>query len=343
MIIDAIAKVVNRQDLTEAEMVAAMDQIMEGKATGAQIGGFLVALRMKGETVEEITGAAKVMRAKCKPVRLANGQGPLVDTCGTGGDGLGTFKVSTVSAFGVAGAGLKVAKHGNRSISSMCGSADLMEALGVNLALSPDQVGRCIDETGIGFMFAPGLHPAMKHAIGPRRELKQRTVFNLLGPLTNPAGADVQVVGVYDPALVEPLARVLGNLGGKSAFVVHGQGGLDEISISGPTRVARLLDGQVSSQTITPEDLGLSATPLEQVKGGQVEENLAISLALLNGETGPKRDIVLMNASAALAAAGKAADLKAGVELAARAIDSGAALAKLEALKELSNQLAAES
>jgi anthranilate phosphoribosyltransferase len=343
MITDAIAKAVNRQDLTEAEMIATMNQIMQGEASGAQIGGFLMALRMKGETVEEITGAARVMRAKCNPVQVASGNGPLVDTCGTGGDGKGTFNVSTITAFVVAGAGLKVAKHGNRSVSSKCGSADLMEALGVKLSLTPEQVGRCIDETGIGFMFAPGLHPAMKHAIGPRQELKQRTVFNLLGPLTNPAGAQVQVVGVYDPELVEPLARVLGNLGGKSAYVVHGEGGLDEISICGETRVARLKDGQVSSQSITPEDLGLASAGLDRITGGSVEQNLDIALDILKGGKGPKRDMVLMNAAAAITAAGAADGLKAGVELAAKSIDDGEALGRLKALKDLSNQLGAEA
>ncbi len=340
MIQEAIAKVVGGKDLTESEMIAVMDQIMEGRATGSQIGGFLVALRMKGETVEEVSGAAKVMRKKCTPIPLSNGGGSLVDTCGTGGDGAGTFNVSTTAAFVVAGAGVKVAKHGNRSVSSQCGSADLIEALGVSLELSPEQVGRCIEEAGIGFMFAPGLHPAMKHAIGPRKELALRTVFNILGPLTNPAGAGVQIIGVYDRALVEPLARVLGRLGSQSAFVVHGADGLDEVSISGPTHMARLKNGEVSTMTFSPAQVGLAAAPLEQIAGGDAAQNKELTLAILQGESGARRDMVLLNAAAALTAAGKASDMGEGVALAVRSIDSGAALAKLEALRELSRTLA---
>ena len=343
MIQQAIAKAVAKQNLTEDEMIAAMNEIMEGRATSAQIGGFLVALRMKGETVEEVSGAAKVMREKCTPIPLNGGGEPLLDTCGTGGDGAGTFNVSTTAAFVVAGAGVKVAKHGNRSVSSKCGSADLMEALSISLALGPEQVGRCIEEVGIGFLFAPGLHPAMKHAIGPRKELAMRTVFNLLGPLTNPAGAGVQVIGVYDRALVEPLARVLGRLGSRSAFVVHGADGLDEMSISGPTHVARLAGGRVTTMEIRPEDAGLSSAGLEQIAGGDAARNKELTLGVLKGEPGAKRDMVLLNSAAALVAAGKAEDLKSGAALAAGAIDSGAALAKLEALKELSRSLAEQA
>ncbi|MEW5912128.1 MAG: anthranilate phosphoribosyltransferase [Thermodesulfobacteriota bacterium] len=333
MIQEAIAKAVQGEDLTQEEMIRAMTQIMEGEATPAQIAALLVALRLKGESVEEITGAAQVMRAKSRPVpcRLPAGE-PLVDTCGTGGDGAGTFNVSTTAALVVAGAGLRVAKHGNRSVSSRCGSADLLEALGVSLDLSPEEVGGCIEEVGIGFLFAPALHQAMRHAIGPRREIGLRTIFNLLGPLTNPAGADVQVVGVYDPALVEPLARVLGRLGCASAFVVHGHGGLDEISLSGPTLMARLQDGRVERQVVSPEDLGLPRASAEAVRGGDSQRNAALTLAVLRGESGPRRDLTLANAGAALVAAGRAGELREGIELAARAIDSGAALAKLEAL-----------
>ena len=343
MITEAIAKAVGGQDLSESEMVAAMQEIMEGRATGAQIGGFLVALRIKGETVEEVSGAAKVMRQKVTPIPLSVSGDDLVDTCGTGGDGAGTFNVSTTAAFVAAGAGLKVAKHGNRSVSSKCGSADLIEALGISLALTPEQVGRCIEEVGIGFLFAPGLHPAMKHAIGPRKELKLRTVFNLLGPLTNPAGAGVQLIGVYDRALVEPLAQVLGRLGSRSAFVVHGADGLDELSISGMTHVARLQGGKVESFSLSPADVGLKTAPLAEIAGGDAAQNLEITLGILKGENGAKRDMVLLNSAAALAAAGKAEDLHAGVELAAQSIDSGAALAKLEDLRGLSQSLAEQN
>ena len=344
MIQEAIAKAVKKQDLTEDEMIAAMDQIMEGKATPAQIGALLIALHMKGESVPEIAGAAKVMRAKSTRIPLAARDGAaLVDTCGTGGDGAGTFNVSTTTAFVVAGAGVKVAKHGNRSVSSRCGSADLMEALDIPLSLTPAQVGVCIDEVGIGFLFAPLLHAAMRHAIGPRREIGLRTIFNVLGPLTNPAGANAQVLGVYAPDLVEPVAHVLGRLGCRSAFVVHGQGGLDEISITGPTLTARLKQGQVSRLEIDPEKLGFKLAHFEEIKGGDASENAALTLAVLRGQPGPCRDIVLLNAGAALAAAEAAQDLSEGIQLAARAIDSGAALAKLKALAALAKRLAKEN
>ena len=269
MLKEAILKVVSRQDLTEAEMIRAMEAIMNGEATEAQIGAFITALRMKGETVAEITAAARVMRAKATRIPISDGLIDLdrdeinvdwetvVDTCGTGGDATSTFNVSTTTAFVVAGAGLKVAKHGNRAVSSRCGSADVIEALGINLALTPDQVAWCILEVGIGFLFAPQLHGAMRYAIGPRREIGIRTIFNVLGPLTNPASANVQVLGVYDARLTEPLAQVLGNLGGKSAFVVYGEGSFDEISIVGPTRVSQLKDGAVTTYNIAPEDFGL--------------------------------------------------------------------------------------
>ncbi|MCB2227616.1 MAG: anthranilate phosphoribosyltransferase [Desulfarculaceae bacterium] len=333
MIQEAIALAVSGQDLSEEQMIAAMEQIMEGQATPAQIGAFLVALRMKGECLAEIAGAARVMRDKATPVAcraLAEGE-VLVDTVGTGGDGAGTFNVSTTTAFVVAGAGLKVAKHGNRAISSSCGAADLLESLGVPLDLTPEQIAACIDEVGVGFLFAPALHGAMKHAIGPRREVGLRTVFNLLGPLTNPAGANVLVVGVYDQALAEPLAHVLGRLGVNNAYVVHGDG-MDEITVTGATFMARLKEGAVETMEITPEQFGLGRASNQDVAGGTVDQCRAHTLAVLKGEPGPKRDMVLMNAAAALVAAGRAPDLEQGVTLAAEIIDSGAALAKLEAL-----------
>ncbi len=345
MIREAIAKAVGGAHLSEEEMVAVMDQVMEGQATPAQIGALLVALRLKGESVEEIAGAARVMRAKCTPVPCqALGRGEaLVDTCGTGGDGSGTFNVSTTAAFVTAGAGVKVAKHGNRSVSSLCGSADLMEALGVPLDLTPEQVGACIDRAGIGFLFAPALHGAMRHAIGPRREIGLRTIFNLLGPLTNPAGATAQALGVYDKKLVEPLARVLARLGCASAYVVHGLGGLDEISITGPTLVARLKDGGVEVFTFAPEDLGLARADFGEIKGGDAKQNARLTLEVLEGRPSPKRDMVLINAAAALAAAGAADDMREGVSMAARAIDSGAAMARLDALVALGREFAAQT
>lgn len=334
MIQEAIAKAVGGSHLGEGEMMAVMDQVMEGQATQAQIGALLIALRMKGETVAEIAGAAKVMRQKCQGVacRVSQGQA-IVDTCGTGGDGAHTFNISTTAAFVAAGAGAKVAKHGNRSVSSRSGSADVMEALGVPLDLTPEEVGACVDQVGIGFLFAPLLHQAMRHAIGPRRELGLRTIFNLLGPLTNPAGATAQVVGVYDASLVEPLAQVLGILGCRRAFVVHGPGGLDEIASCGPTQACYLEDGRVTSLVITPEELGLRRALPQELAGGDPKANAAITLAVLGGQPGACRDTVLMNAAAALVAAGLAGDLRQGLELAAKAVDSGAALAKLEELK----------
>ena len=340
MIQKGIALAVSGQDLSEEQMIAVMDQIMEGQATPAQIGAFLVALRMKGECLAEIAGAARVMRDKATPVTcraLAQGE-VLVDTVGTGGDGAGTFNVSTTTSFVVAGAGLKVAKHGNRAVSSSCGAADVLEALGVPLDLTPEQIGACIDQVGMGFLFAPALHGAMRHAIGPRREVGLRTVFNLLGPLTNPAGANVLVVGVYDPALVEPLAQVLGRLGVDSAYVVHGQG-LDEVTITGPTAMARLQNGRVEILEITPEQFGLRRASLEDVSGGAVDECRAHTLAVLGGEPGPRRDMVLLNAAATLAAAGKVEDMAQGVALAAEIIDSGAARAKLDELVSFSQGL----
>jgi anthranilate synthase/phosphoribosyltransferase len=336
---EAIAKVMERQDLSEAEAEAAMAQIMEGQATPAQIGAFLTALRMKGEAISEIAGCARAMRRSALPVQPRRTE-TLVDTCGTGGDGAGTFNISTTAAFVVAGAGQPVAKHGNRSVSSKCGSADVLEALGVNLDLTPDQVAACVDEVGIGFLFAPKLHPAMKHAIGPRRELGVRTIFNLLGPLTNPAGAAAQVLGVYDAALTEPLAHVLGALGSKAAFVVHGAGGLDELTTSGPNQVSLLRDGRVETHSFDPMELGFSRARLADLRGGDAQENAAISRGILSGtQNGARRDVVLLNAAAALVASGQTRTLPEGVRLAQHSLDSGAARRVLDHLVEFTNNL----
>jgi anthranilate phosphoribosyltransferase len=306
-----------------------MDEIMGGEATPAQIGAFLTALRIKGETAEEIAGMAGVMRDKALPVEAAE---PLVDTCGTGGDASGTFNISTTAAFVVAGAGVKVAKHGNRAASSACGSADVLEALGVKIALSPEGVQTCLQEADICFMFAPAIHPAMKFAAGPRKEIGIRTVFNILGPLTNPARAQHQVIGVADPSVGEKMARVLGLMGSKHALVVHGQDGLDEISLSGPTQVWELKDGTVKSYTISPEDVGLQNAERVGIIGGSVDASTSMLKDVLSGQRGPARDVVLLNAAAALVAADKVTNLKEGLALAAKSIDSREAKAKLEAL-----------
>ncbi len=332
-----IAKLVEGVHLSEDEAEQAMNLIMEGEATPAQIGSFLTALRMKGETVEEITGSARAMRARA--TRVPHHQGFVVDTCGTGGDGAGTFNISTAAAFVVAGAGVPVAKHGNRSVSSRTGSADVLEALGVNLELSPEEVGRCLDEVGIGFLFALRLHLSMKHAAAPRREMGIRTIFNILGPLTNPAGAQAQVMGVYSASLTEPVARALVRLGTKRSLVVHGAGGLDEISLSGPTVISDATAAGVVTSTIYPEDMGLERAPNAALLGGDAPYNAGVITAVLTGEKGPRRDVVLANAAAALVAAGRAVDLQAGVALAAESIDSGQAMAKLEALRRLTGAL----
>ncbi|MEA3546401.1 MAG: anthranilate phosphoribosyltransferase [Thermodesulfobacteriota bacterium] len=335
MIREAIAKIIDRQDLSEKVMVGVMDEIMSGNATQAQIGSFITALRMKGETIDEIAGAARVMRDKATKVDAADPGEILVDTVGTGGDASGTFNVSTTSSFVVAGAGVPVAKHGNRSVSSHCGSADVLEALGVDLSLSAEQIGQCVREVGIGFMFAPMLHGAMKHAIGPRREIGIRTVFNILGPLTNPANANVYLLGVYDPALIEKMAHVLARFEVKRALVVCGEGNIDEITITGETYVADLADGKVTTYTIKPEDVGLSRASLADIKGGETAEISADQLrSVLQGIKGPCLDMVLFNAGAVLMATGKADDLQAGVDLARRTVESGAAMEKLDALIE---------
>ncbi len=325
-----INKTVQREDLTPAEAEAAMGIIMTGQATPAQVSAYLVALRMKGETVAEITGSARAMRANAVPLPRALG-GRLYDTCGTGGDGAHTFNISTAAAFVIAGTGRKVAKHGNRAASSQCGSADVLAALGISLDLTPEQVGRAIDEVGIGFLFAQKFHPAMKHVGGVRKEIGQRTIFNILGPLTNPAGAQVQVIGVYAPALTEPLAKVLGALGAHAAFVIHGYGGLDELNPGGVNRVSHLKDGQVRTYDLDPATLGFSRAPLEELRGGTPADNAAILRGLLEGQlNGARRASVLLNAGAALAA--ETGDLAAGVAEARAALDSGAARQKLDAL-----------
>jgi anthranilate phosphoribosyltransferase len=351
MIQEAIAKVVDRVDLTEAEMMKTMELITEGRATQAQIGALLIGLRMKGETTEEIAGAARVMRLKSTKIPVGNhsvsldrdeinvDEETIADTCGTGGDGTRTFNVSTTTAFVVAGAGVKVAKHGNRSVSSKCGSADVVEALGVRLDLTPDEVGECIDRVGIGFLYAPLLHGAMRHVVGPRREIGLRTIFNLLGPLTNPAGATVQVLGVYREDLTDTMAKVLRSLGCRSAFVVFGDGSYDEISITGPTKISRLSGDQIETFTICPEDLGLPSAEAEAIRGGDAERNACIVRSVLEGAPGAPRDMVLLNAGAALAAAGKAPGFRDGVEMAAESIDSGMALAKLNGLAALASRL----
>ncbi|WP_027364574.1 anthranilate phosphoribosyltransferase [Desulfotruncus alcoholivorax] len=328
MIKDLLNKVVAGENLSETEAAGAMEQIMEGGATSAQIAGLLTALKLKGETIDEITGFARVMRSKATPVISSHPL--LVDTCGTGGDGANTFNISTAAALVLAGAGVKVAKHGNRSVSSRCGSADVLEALGVNLDLTPDEAGICLDRVGIAFLYAPLLHGAMKYAAAPRRELGFRTVFNILGPLTNPAGAQAQVLGVYSPKLVRVLAEVLVRLGARRAFVVHGAGRLDEVSPVGPALVCEVRDGSVDEYELDPAAYGFAPAGADQLAGGSPEENARIILKLLRGDKGPKYDAVVMNAALGLMAAGVANNFAAGVGLAARSIDSGAALAKLE-------------
>jgi len=353
MIKEAIAKAIRREDLTQAEMEQTMDEIMTGQATPAQIGAFLTALRMKGETVDEIAGAARVMRAKATRIDVSNHllnidrdeinveDETILDTCGTGGDSTNTFNISTATALVAAGAGVRVAKHGNRAVSSVCGSADVLECLGVRLDIPPEAVASCIRDLGIGFLYAPLFHGAMKHAAAPRRELGIRTIFNLLGPLTNPAGATVQVLGVYDQGLTDKMARVLGKLGSREAVVVCGEGTFDEISICGPTRVSHLKDGEVKSFEVVPEDFGLTRAPAAAIRGGDAKENARIIRQLLDGERGPRRDIVLMNAAAAFMVAGLDGNLKAGIARAAGSIDAGHAREKLDALIQYTQARAA--
>ncbi len=333
---EAIANLIKGVDLTESETVEVMNQIMTGGATPSQVASFLTALRIKGETVQEITGAARVMREKADRVRVQSDR--VIDIVGTGGDQSGTFNISTTAAFVVAGAGLKVAKHGNRSVSSRSGSADVLAALGVKIDAPKERVEECIEKIGIGFLFAPLLHQAMKYAIGPRREIGIRTIFNLLGPLTNPAMATHLLVGIYDGALTEPIAQILKNLGCRRAMVVHSEDGLDEISLCGPTRVSELRDDRVTTHTLSPEELGLKRCPSEDLKGGSPEECAAILRKILQGEKGPKRDVILLNSGAALCVSGVADSVARGMQLAAESIDSGKAQEKLELLIQLSSK-----
>ncbi|HRJ52040.1 MAG TPA: anthranilate phosphoribosyltransferase [Candidatus Thiothrix moscowensis] len=336
---NAIKKIIENKPLTAEEMTQAMRTLMTGQATPAQIGGFLVGLRMRGETVTEISAAAGVMRELSTRVSVSPEH--LVDTCGTGGDSSGTFNISTASAFVAAAAGARVAKHGNRSVSSKSGSADVLEAAGIHLGISPEQVAHCIDHVGVGFLFAQLHHSAMKHAIGPRRELGVRTIFNLLGPLTNPAGAPHQVLGVFSQQWVRPMAEVLQTLGSQHVMVVHAADGLDEISIASPTFVAELKDDAIHEYSICPEDFGLSTTSLDSIRVTTAQESLALIRQVLAGETGAARDIVCLNAGAAIYVAGLAASHAEGIAKAQQAIDSGAAAQRLQQLSDLTNSFKA--
>ncbi|MFZ0480321.1 MAG: anthranilate phosphoribosyltransferase [Terriglobales bacterium] len=346
MILDALHRIANhRQSLARDEARAVMSEVLTGQCTDAQIAALLVALHMKGETVEEIVGFAEAIRVAATPLELhaeqvldasGTGRDALVDTCGTGGDTSGTFNISTATAFVVAGAGVRVAKHGNRSVSSKCGSADVMEALGVKIDVAPERVAACLEEVGIAFLYAPAMHSAMKYVQPARRELRLRTVFNLLGPLTNPARATCQVVGVYSADLVEKLAEALSMLGLHRALVVHGSDGLDEITISGPTRIGEVRDGQVRTYAVTPEEFGLERAALDDISGGDAYVNAALIQEILKGRKSARRDVVLLNAAAALVAAGLADHLRDAMPLAANAIDSGAAAEKLRRLVEFS-------
>jgi len=329
MIKEAISMVTSGHSLTMDEASQVMSEIMDGQVTPAQFGALVTALRLKGETVEEIAGMAKTMRARAIRVTA---DGPLVDTCGTGGDNAATFNISTAAAFVAAGAGVKVAKHGNRAMSSKCGSADVLEALGVKIDLTAEQVGQCLKEVGIGFMFAPSFHPAMKYASGPRREIGIRTVFNILGPLTNPAGAQAQVLGVADGALVEKMAKVLQLLGSRHALVVHSEDGLDEMTVTGKTYVSEFKDGKLKCFTVMPEDLGLSRATLKDLQGGTAAENARLLREVLSGAPGHAQDAVVLNAAAALVAADMVSTLPEGILLAEESIESGRALEKLDRL-----------
>jgi anthranilate phosphoribosyltransferase len=330
-------RVAQRENLSAGDAQAAMDAILAGEATHPQIAGFLVAMAMKGETVDELVGFARAMRARAVPIDHGLNGAPLVDTCGTGGDGSGTFNISTLVAFVVAGAGVRVAKHGNRSASSLCGSADLLESMGIDIAMPPEECARAIREIGIGFLFAPAIHTAMKHAHPVRVELKMRTVFNLLGPLTNPAGAARQIVGVPRSELTEPIARSLMLLGSARAWVVHGADGIDEISTTGYTKVSECRDGAVNTFYIHPSDFGVSKAAPEALRGGDAEQNAAIIREVLDGRSGAHRDVVALNAGAALFIAGKAISVADGIRVASTAIDSGAARATLAAMAKVSN------
>ncbi len=328
----AVSELVRGRDLMPEVMRESMEEIMDGQAAPSQTGAFLALLASKGETVEEITQGALVMRARARRIEV---EGPLLDTCSTGGTGFSRFNISTAAAFVVAGAGIRVAKHGNRAVSGKCGSADILAELGANIELEPGQVKECIEKTGIGFLFAPVFHMAMKNAAGPRRELGIRTVFNILGPLTNPASATHQVLGVFDPDLTDVIARVLKNLGVRRAMVLHGSG-LDEITLCGSTRVSELNNGSVRGYEVTPENFNMSRRSPEEISGGDPKENKRIFLEILQGRSGPRRDIVLLNAAAGIFVVGKAASISEGIEMAASSIDSGRALEKLKKLIEFS-------
>jgi len=336
MIKEALQKVIEGNDLSSDEARSVMETIMNGEATDAQIGGFLVAMRLKGETVGEIASFAQVMREKATRID-AGAKTDVLDTCGTGGDGAHTFNISTVTAFVAAGAGITVAKHGNRSVSSQCGSADVLKELGINLDITPDKVSECLQQVGISFLFAPKLHASMKHAIGPRRELGIRTFFNIIGPMTNPAGANRQLIGVYSTGLVEKIAGVLAELGSVRAFVVHGGDGLDEVTTTRETLVAEVKNGFVMASTFNPGDMGIERAFPQNLAGGDAIENAALFKSVLSGEKGPKRDIVLVNSAFAICAGGRAETPMEGIELARKSIDSGAAMAKYEALRECTN------
>ncbi len=348
-IIEGIQRVVEGQHLSRSEAESLMNEVMSGKATDVQIASFLTALRMKCETVDELIGFARVIRAKatrvCPHAMVAAGGSPnggekLVDTCGTGGDRAGTFNISTATAFVIAGAGVKVAKHGNRSVSSRCGSADVMEALGISLNLDPGAMAKCIDEAGIGFLFAPLLHGAMRYVGTARREMKIRTVFNILGPVCNPAGANAQILGVYSEGLTEIMAQVLRELGTERAFVVHGLDGLDEITITGESKISEVKNGDVRTYYIAPEDFGIRRAPMSAVSGGDAMENAQIIRKVLSGSGGAQQDIVLLNAAAGLVAAGTAVNIRGGIEIARESIRSGNAMAHLQKLINLSQSLA---
>jgi len=336
MIKEAIDALVSGKSLTMDQAAAVMEEIMSGEATPAQFGAFVTGLRLKGETVHEIAGMARVMREKAIPVTVA---GPVVDTCGTGGDASQTFNISTTAAFVVAAAGLKVAKHGNRGMSSGCGSADVLDALGVKIDLGPEGVEQCLEEVGIGFMFAQVFHPAMKFAAPPRREIGIRTVFNILGPLTNPAGAQAQLLGVADESLAMTMAEVLSLLGSNHALVVHGTDGLDEITLGAPTVVCELEGGEITRYVIAPEEFGFTRVSMSSLTGGPPHESAAIIRRVLGGETGPQRDVVILNAAAALVAGDKTENLEQGLPLAAQAIDSGKAMQVLDELIALTQSL----
>ena len=334
---NALKKVLDKVDLKEVEMVSIMTQIMEGQVKDSQLGSLLTALRIKGESIEEIAGAAIVMRDKSENINVSRTE-TIVDTCGTGGDGANTFNISTAAAFVVAGCGLTVAKHGNKAVSSLSGSADVLRCLGVNIDADKLTVEKCLDEIGIGFLFAPMMHGAMKYAAGVRKELGFRTIFNLLGPLTNPAGANAQVIGIYDSSRLKQIASVLKLLGTRQAFVVNGSDGLDEITLTGTTNVCELVNGQVKEYTLEPENFELTACKAKDISGGTPEENANIIKNILSGEQGPKSDIVLMNASAAICAGGIAGNLKVAMHLARQSIDTGSAEKKLNDLCRLSHQ-----